>query len=151
VAYKGPGKIVGFVAVAGLAAILATIVYFRLNPNQAIPDPQYDQVFKYCTEIYVPDEADLAKVRETDRFKAVAALQPGTYKAGGDGYLFIFGGGMKADSASDRPRSIIGCRPEQMTRALEVYGMDVGPFVSARVRGAPPPAPPPAAAVGKAR
>ncbi len=143
----GPGKIVGIVAVIGLAAIFAALVYMReIAPPPRPPEAHYDQVFKYCTDNFDGGGDELASVRGTDHYRRIAALPPGEYETGDGGFVYIFGAGMfqialppqlqvvrhlggdvKTLGPEDpklRPRNVIGCTTEQLTRALEVYGLE---------------------------
>jgi hypothetical protein len=152
-----PGTIVGIAALLGLLAILATLVFLKLHPPaQRPPQGDYDQVFKYCTDIFVRNDAELASLRSGALYQSVLALKPGEYEAGDGGHLYLLGGGMfeirlplqlqvvrsfgsvPVTSATDRPREVIGCTPEHLAKTLGVYGLQVKPETIQPLQNASP-------------
>ncbi len=138
--------IIGVFAALGLLAVAAVFISRGLGPPPAASGrpAAYDQVFKYCTNAFLRDESRLAPLRRTESYRRVAKLPPGAYDTDRGGRIYIMGGGMfqiilpsalqvarrfgkgidvKGDV--EQPRAIIGCTPEHLAKALDVYGMNI--------------------------
>ncbi len=139
-----PGLLVAVVALLGLIAVSATYAVMKMRGPGVlnIPSANNDQVFKYCTGVFVPDEKKLAALRRSALYPRAAALQPGEYQTQDGGKVYVMGGGFfqillpsqlqvvrsfgrdaQGSASTDRPRTIIGCTPEHLAKALDVYGL----------------------------